>query len=253
MTKSKESVIEDRTDRLRGYGWRKPGAVYIVAKRIAICGKLPIVLDVCPTCGGGFKPTSRWTWVNGTALAGPGDCGRPKCRACPLVARGWKHMNQDLVPPDSPLLDQAGIGRCGLLWIGVRHYPRPADWLAEAAAQGIALRLAAIPQDFEVGKLYPPGIYERTGKKTRVMVAHRKAILGSDETYTAAIFAVFLPWAVEYVVRDDETPDQLAALARRGVRLVRVRRVVDTPMFGTLNVDRPHDRTGTVKIGKGKG
>jgi hypothetical protein len=59
----------------RGCGRRKPGGLYLVAPGDgAPCCKLPIKLDVCPTCHAGIKPARGWTWVDGDALlatAGP--------------------------------------------------------------------------------------------------------------------------------------------------------------------------------------
>jgi hypothetical protein len=64
-------TIENRVEAKRGCGYRKPGGTYLVSDSLGReCGKLPIPLDVCPTCHAGFKPTQGWTWVNGTVLAG---------------------------------------------------------------------------------------------------------------------------------------------------------------------------------------
>ncbi|HOF17591.1 MAG TPA: hypothetical protein PK082_01680 [Phycisphaerae bacterium] len=195
-----EMKVETRMDRRRGCGWRKPGGLYLVAGGLSRdCGRLPIPLDVCPCCGGGIKPARGWTWVNGTALAATKPCHERGCSTCPLGGP---------------------IGRVGLLWIGEAFYKGPEEFLAESARQGVSRRIPAVPRDFEVGK-------------TWVMVAHRRGIRNLDGSYTAAVFQLFRPQAVEYVVRDGDPPDKLAALAARGATLVRVQRVYDEPLLET--------------------
>jgi hypothetical protein len=188
-------------ERERGCGYRKPGGYYLMAEgTLAPCGKLPIVLDVCPCCGAGIKPTRGWTWVDGDALLGPKECSLPKapkaCKACPLGGK---------------------LGRCGLLWIGGSHYETPGHFLREAAApgfdglpMGVSRRIKAIPKDFKVGE-------------TLVLVAHRKAILLPDgETYQAAVFHSFRPTRIERVVTDETTQEELERLVERGVTPVKV-------------------------------
>ena len=194
-------TVEQRLDRKRGCGWRKPGGLYLVADGLSRpCGKLPIPLDVCPVCGGGIKPARGWTWVNGTALAAGQTCRELGCSVCPL---------------GSP----AGIGRCGLLWVGGAFYRRPADFLAEAAEMGVSRRVPAVPKGLEVGK-------------TWVMVAHRRAIINADGSFTAAVFGIFRPQAVEYVIREDDSTEKLERMVQRGITPVRIERVADEPLLG---------------------
>jgi hypothetical protein len=183
-------AIQTRQDRIRGCGKRKPGGMYLVAAGLGRpCGKLPIPLECCPTCSNGIKPTRGWTWVNGTVLAAQNECRTgAECSACPLGGP---------------------IGRVGLLWIGGKFYKRPEDWTREAHEQGISRRLAQIPKEFEVGK-------------TWVFVAHRQCIENADGSYTAGVFHAFRPTAIEYVVRGDETDEEIERLVKRGITPVRV-------------------------------
>lgn len=188
--------IQDRYEIKRGCGFRKPGGMYLVSGGLVRdCGKLPLALDVCPTCGTGIKPARGWTWVNGTALFAGKKCYYDdgtslvrQCKPCPL---------------------SKAIGRCGLLWVGERYYPSPGDFTAEAARQGVSRRISAIPHDFKIGK-------------TLVLFAHRKAIENPDQSWSAGIFHAFTPTAIEYVVRDDDDEKTLRRLMDRGVTLVRV-------------------------------
>lgn len=183
-------AIQTRHDRIRGCGKRKPGGMYLVAAGLGRpCGKLPIPLECCPTCSGGIKPTRGWTWVNGTAFAAQNECkSGNECAACPLGGP---------------------IGRCGLLWIGGKFYARPEDWTREANEQGVSRRLAQIPKEFEVGK-------------TWVFVAHRQCIVNPDGSYTPGVFHAFRPTAIEYVIRGDETDEEIDRLIKRGITPVRV-------------------------------
>jgi len=119
-------MIETRNERERGCGFRKPGGLYLISGEIAAtpCGKLPLVLDVCPTCGGGIKPTRGWTWVSAAALFAERECKGGECETCPLAMPGR-------------------MGRTGLIWIGGSFYKRPHDFTA-----------VAIPKGIEVGKTW---------------------------------------------------------------------------------------------------
>jgi hypothetical protein len=97
-------------------------------------------------------------------------------------------------------------------------YPTPAAFEREAARQGVCRRIAAIPRDLAIGR-------------TWVMLAHRAGIRNPDGSQSAAVFRLFRPRAIEYAVRGDEPAERLAALAARGVTLVRVRRIGDLPLL----------------------
>lgn len=200
--------IQDRFDAERGCGFRKPGGLYLRATGLANpCGKLPVELKVCPCCGSGVKPARGWTWVDADAILATQACPnsvnpdtRFLCEVCPLAGK---------------------IGRAGLLWIGESFYPTPQAWTAEAQLHGVSRRISRIPNGFKLGE-------------TWVLVAHRKAItrFRNDEPITTpGIFHVFRPSAIEYVVRGDETPEDLARLAKRGITPVRVHKIETLPMF----------------------
>jgi hypothetical protein len=192
--------IQLRVEPRRGCGFRKPGGIYLVADGpAAICGKLPIPLEVCPCCGVGIKPCRGWTWVNGTQLAAAKGCSSAhQCLGCPLAAQP---------------------GRVGLLWVGEKFYATPDEWTREAQHQGVSRRLSTVPRDFVLGE-------------TWVWMAHRKAILNPDGTWTAGVFRAFRPQRVEYVCTGDESKDQIDALIDRGLTPVKVEHAGETkPLF----------------------
>lgn len=205
--------IETRLDQKRGCGWRKPGGLYIISGGVsAPCGLLPIPLTICPTCSCGIKPSRGWTWVDIKALRDDRICKASSelCFGCPLSS------------------DNLGK-RQGLLWIGGAFYERPSDWISEAVKQGISRRISAIPKDFKIGD-------------TWVLVAHREVIpqmvVDGITLYDPAIFHAFKPTAIEYVVKGDETEDELERLVKRGITPVQVVRIGDQ---AELEMDQTED------------
>ncbi len=196
----------------RGCGYRTPGGLYLVGgEAMDACGKLPIECSVCPTCGQGVKPARGWTWVDGDQLVQPEPHGKERHRlGCPLARP---------------------IGPCGLLWVGERFYRTPQAFLSEALQMGVSRRITAIPKGLEVGR-------------TLVLFGHRRAFkvvcprcgdsgpVPCDECESGfqerpGIFSAFVPQRIEYVVRGDETHDELEALVKRGIQPVRVERITD--------------------------
>jgi len=190
------------------------------------CGALPIPTVICPACGHGIKPSRGWTWIEPDlaleGYLGPHDDypNGVHSHTCPLGAPG--RLGE----------------RCGLLWIGEQHYATPEDWVQEGMRMGFSRRIRNVPNGFVAGE-------------TWVLAAHRKAIphgyrVGEKEyadlndvlalapdtdvedvevNYIPGIFHVWRPTRIEYVVRGDETDEELEALEARGIEPVKV--VVD--------------------------
>jgi hypothetical protein len=184
----------------RGCGHRQPGGLYLMAGAPAEpCPLLPLELTVCPVCGGGLKPARGWTWVDADALLDlpRGPHGRPRhAAACPFSGR---------------------LGAAGLIWVGAGFYGKPHDFLEEAGRLGISRRISHLPKGLEIGK-------------TWVLLAHRNA-LGPPEPQgedRPGVFSAFRPTRIEYVVRGDESEEQLEALVARGIQPVRVERADET-------------------------
>lgn len=194
-------MIEVKTvvDSRRGCGWRKPGGIYLRCDLPgAACGKLPLPLTVCPCCHAGIKPARGWTWFEPRSFFEKVKCAFDNCNASCVLS------SAKTIPE-----------RAGLLWIGEKFYATPDAWLDEAKRQGISRRISGVPKDFEAGKTY-------------VFVAHRKAIrlpsADDDPKWQGAIFQAFRPTRVEYVVKGDETQEELEALVKRGLVPVNVQR-----------------------------
>lgn len=226
-----------RQDSKRGCGWRKPGGLYLVFDGEArSCGKLPIPLERCPTCSGGIKPTRGWTWVESGPLLAGATCNSLEaildpqmCATCPLG-----------------VID---LGRVGLLWIGGKFYATPGDFTRESASQGISRRISAVPKDFVPGETWVL-LAHREGMKKPCWNCNAAGYLvvavatgegdgefaleasepcgecaGEGYTFVPAIFSIFRPSAIEYVVKGEETDEELEALKERGITPVKVERV----------------------------
>lgn len=216
--------IQTRIEPKRGCGYRKAGGIYLVGPRLgAPCCKLPFPLTVCPTCGGGIHPARGWTWVDVGQLFGQEPCLRSNSARDPQ-----NHMVDAVLyalNPPCPLEYPAKLGKAGLIWIGEQYYKTPEDFLAEASRMGISRRISAVPRGFVLGE-------------TWVLLAHRKGfsyeapiegglfqetgIQLTETRWKPAIFSVFKPTAVEYVVKGDENEGEMEQIARRGLTPVRV-------------------------------
>lgn len=242
-------MVDIRTscEKARGCGYRKKGGKYLISDGVSVpCGRLPIPLDRCPCCGAGIKFCRSWTWVDGDAIVGQKECS---FHNSPNPGSLYEHCK------NFPLGNVGSIGRVGLLWIGEKFYKRPEDWTSEANEMGVSRRIPAVPKGMKVGK-------------TLVLVAHKKAIqiegcvcepceacknntcnkdgncdvcgraVDNDAKcskcgkhgveYQAAIFHAFTPTRVEYVVRGNESPDELQALVEKGFELVNVVEIGDS-------------------------
>ena len=208
----KKIQIETRQDSIRGCGWRKEGGLYLISSGVSkACGKLPLPLKVCPTCGQGIKFSRGFTWINPESLFRNAECDhydrdtmtgftRPEtqCMGCPL--------NDDTIH----LLGE----KAGLLWVGEKFYSIE-SFLQEAAEQGVSRRILTVPHEFKLGK-------------TWVFLAHKKVFqIGGNDEWDAGIFQVFKPTAIEYVVKGDEDPEKLERMVKKGITPVRIQKMDD--------------------------
>ena len=198
----------------RGCGYRKPGGYYLVAQELSeSCPLLPWELDRCPHCGQGFGPARGFTWITPAVLF-PARVhgGFDHNQTCPLgvsegTAVGYHRTGE----------------RAGLIWVGGLFYPTPKSFLEEAAEMGVSRRVKAPPRGFKVGEHW-------------IYLGHRKAITAitdpldgetAIEVYSPGVISLFKPTAIEYVVKGDETDEEIEALEERGITPVKVIRDID--------------------------
>lgn len=187
----------------RGCGFRKPGGLYLVNREEGYdCGRVPFPLTVCPCCGEGFRPSRGYRWVDGESILQQA----PECAYVALFGDDGCHAFCAFRPENAHK-----VGRALLIWISPEHYPTPKDFNEEQARMGISRRLSgdSIPRGLVIGE-------------TWVFLAHKEAI----DTYTddpkAGVFKAFIPERLEYVVRGDETDEEIESLIKRGITPVNV-------------------------------
>lgn len=198
---AKKLEIPTLREGARGCGWKKEGGLYLISGGLGSdCCKLPIRLEVCPTCGHGIKPSRGWTWIAPIDWLGDKKDRDANCQRCPLG--------------ESNLLieDQHGVekARMGLLWIGGSFYT-PCSWVRESEQMGVSRRISAIPKDFVLGE-------------TWIAVAHREFWTEGDQKIPA-IFHLFKPTAIQYIVKPRDGQKKLKRMIKRGITPVKIERV----------------------------
>lgn len=192
--------IKESIESARGCGYRKEGGLYLIGGRLATpCGKLPVELNICPCCGQGIKRARGVTWISGKILEAQKCLSHLGCQDC------------------EPFRSATHESKFMLMWVGEKFYPTPTDFAAEATRVGVSKRIHQIPKELVVGK-------------TWVLLAHPKACFKWIEgkhgdqipTHTPGIFHGFIPQRIEYIVKGDETEEELECKVKRGITLVKV-------------------------------
>jgi len=96
-----------------------------------------------------------------------------------------------------------------LIWVGGKFYSTK-SFLNEAVKMGISRRISVVPKDFVLGE-------------TWVLLAHRETPIEGHEETKPAIFSVFRPERIEYIVKPDDPEEKLERLEKRGITLVDVK------------------------------
>lgn len=199
----------------RGCGYRKIGGLYLVSGgRGVYCDRLPMPLDICPTCGHEIKQTRGWTWVQPTLFAHQANSlvggVHPECTddfPCPLCMFPHK------------------LGRCGLLWIGEQFYATPREFNCEAEILGISRRIARIPRGFQVGETWILFAHPKT-VETFVEVETDSGAQGefpvtaleSRRIWKPGIFKVWRPERIEKILPESARGSAEAAeLVTKGI------------------------------------
>ena len=189
------------------------------------CHRLPFELSVCPTCSQGVKPARGWTWIDAINLFSP-SCGERLLKdtayeGMELVNTSDTHCldcvvcRPSLLVPDKEFKGTAPehFGMSGLIWIGEKFYPTPESFIEEANVLGVSRRISVVPNGFVLGE-------------TRVFFAHRLAVEDDDNPAVdkrhPGIFEAFMPTSIDYVIKGEETDEELAWYEKRGISLVKV-------------------------------
>lgn len=180
--------------------------MYLVAGVLSEpCPKLPVEMHVCPSCGAGIKQARGFTWITPDPILDPGPHGSKRHeKVCPL----------------GTAIDWSDGKRCGLIWVGEKFYATPEAFMREAVEMGVSRRISTVPREFVIGE-------------TWVALAHPKAIYHPEDAdpedpgsgYRGGVFTFFRPTGIEYIVKGNETEDELDRLEERGFKLIRVVRL----------------------------
>jgi len=211
-----ETTLRREAKAKRGCGYRKAGALYLVSDGPAHeCGLLPRELTVCPCCNAGVHQKIGWSWAQARMVLRAEDvhgCGQGCDALC-----GMRGMAHDLER------------KMGLIWVGAKYYPTPADFVREGLEMGISRRVAAVPKGFLLGE-------------TWVLLAHPLAIEcllcvggkvnaiepGAEPVdceacrakgKRAGVFGLFRPTRIEQIITETQSrdPELLERLGKRGI------------------------------------
>lgn len=210
----------------RGCGYRRIGGLYLVGGGIGVpCDRLPLLLDVCPTCGAGIHRARGWTWVDVNKLVqGPHKTGPHKIHVTDDPNSDFVSV-YDVCPETGCIFcrEPALMGRAGLLWIGEQFYPTPDLFLAEGRALGFSRRIKAVPRGFKIGETY---VLLAHSKAVRIEVPRRgfpadeNGVLLSATEYEMkpGVVYVWLPQRIEKIFSEkDKGSEAVEEVQKRGI------------------------------------
>lgn len=191
----------------RGCGYRKQGGLYMVSGGSGVpCDRLPIALDVCPTCSHGFKQARGWTWIDLAGLVGGDhkDCKESVYKPCPLC----DHVEQ--------------VGKAGLLWIGEKFYKTPAEFMQEGQSLGFSRRIRALPRGFKIGETYVLLAHPKTIKTMELQEASEPTLVDVlIPTFKPGIFTLWRPSAIEKILPESKRgSEEVEQLEKQGIKPV---------------------------------
>lgn len=161
----------------RRSGYRKVGGIYLVGALRAVCDKLPIPLEVCPTCGQGFKVKRNVTAFKPyDFFGGSHEICQENPGICPVC-----------YPPS---------GVQYMLPVGRHFYPTPNDFIQESGVFGVSKRVPLVPKDLKIGESY-------------IYLVH-DLIVNKGGTFVPGIFASFKVSRIDYLVWHSEVMNEAA-------------------------------------------
>lgn len=264
------ATITTKQEGPRGCGYRKGGGMYLVCDGPGRgCGRMPVPLHICPTCSHGIKPSRGWTWLASKPIldAAPPCTFTTEMRLVSHVDASYHGGPKDVIVPGpvssvpGPECELCPMGgavdtRVGLMWVGGKFYGKPEDFTKEAERMGISKRISQIPKELEVGKtwvwlahreVFPPvhgKVLDDDVETDEDCPVALDASLTDAECKcgaepTPGIFHAFKPTHIEYVMKGTETEDELDALEKRGLTIVKVERLGEN---GELLLDDPNTK-----------
>jgi len=229
----------------RGCGYRQVGKLYIRGEgNFKPCHRLPILLTVCPVCGGGIKFTRGWVRLNPRKLFG--ECKEETLR-CPICGevmvdagknkskvfedRLWIHWVCENCKVG--FASKERVCRCDehcsvchppekafMLWVGEKFYPTPLDFTIEAERLGISKAVPSIPRDFELGKSI---VYLAHRKAVNLYIEDKNTLTGYKIKECSGIFMTFRPTHFEILIKESEykaKKEEYDGLEEKGIKII---------------------------------
>jgi hypothetical protein len=241
--------IQVRNDRKRGCGWRKPGGTYLVCDAPgSICGKLPLPLEYCPTCGGGIKQarTTLQLLRNPKPFLEQKVCDLENELLVNYIGQGKRRLSLPIPKCQTCALSGETPGQVWVLFVGEKFYRGPTEFLKESALMGVSRRITALPKNFKIGEDWVWLVHRKAleirlpDDESKELTEYQKRLkdqieqeLASDippsnVLYIPGVFSVMRPTACEYVVKGTEEESEIEEKIAKGITPVKVRRVGET-------------------------
>lgn len=255
-------------ERARGCGYRQLGGTYAVCNGTSVgCCRLPFDLISCPCCSQGIKPSRGWTWLDlGMLLRGP--FGVAPCRgdessavslglagACPLadpkpgtkVGLLWVGGKFYRTPADFQAeAKRMGVSRripavpkdfvLGETWVLLAHRagrtepctkcaPLRKDW-AKIVSDKAARDVQNMSSDADPA-LGTDG-EEAALADLQAKMEACEPCKGRGSIEIATVFSAFKPTAIERIVDENVTDEEVMALKKRGIDAVIVKPIIES-------------------------
>ncbi len=179
---------------IRKCGSRKVGGTYICSDPGSgfECFALPYNVTTCPCCFEGIKFSRGYKWFIPNKLFNDIE------ERCSGTIKSTCSMGNVC-----PLRIKE---KAGIMWVGTQFYT-PQTFTEEAEEFGVSKRIAAVPRDFEIGKIW-------------VFLAHKRGgIDPKTNKKCSSIFYVFKPTRIEKIVTETQykNKDEMEKLKSKGI------------------------------------
>jgi len=112
-------------------------------------------------------------------------------------------------------------GEHALLWVGVRFYPTPIDFVSEAGVLGISKRISCLPRWFRVGQTTVYLAHPRTFTRNETIEKKDEA---TGKMQVETMPGIFLAWTPRYIERlfweSERGTEEIKRWEKRGVKPV---------------------------------
>ena len=174
-----------------------------------VCGRLPVNIKVCPTCGEHLRFNRGYQWINFKDYMG-GNCTNG-C-SCHTV--------------DCPICFSDTLDKALFMWVGKKFYT-PAEFRKEATDREVSKRIgtSAIPEGIEIGKTWVLLAHLKAGIQEKKKIDPKTKEETTKIKEVPAIFYAFKIMRVEKVLTEKQAQDKeyIQKLREQGITPVIVK------------------------------